>query len=271
MVQARVGPLKVRSSPMNLIYYIDMETLYTYIIEARARVNELPFTNQEWQHFCDCVFGCDYDNAKIYIDLQKRLIKKFGKGEGMKYFRLLIGYAEGYYYGDNADQLYDSIKNMPLKRLESLLGAGSYGTVLDLGHGKVLKWFHAHTLSDHSHKLTMKFFDWCLKNDYPYFPKVYKVTEKYVVMEKLDMQPEKKLKKYNTFLKTVVSYRDVINFVKGKAPKPKFHHSYKECWDWHVSVCKAMMSMGIDYPSDLHTSNLGIRPSTGEVVYFDPV
>ena len=207
----------------------------------------------------------------MYTILQKRLMKKYGKKDGWNYFKLLIGYIEGYFYGSTADQLYDDLLNLPLKRLESMLGAGSYGTALDLGGGRVMKWFHKNTLAERSHKVTMRFFNWCLKNNHPYFPKVYKVTEKYVVMEKLAMEPKKKIEKYNTFIKNVVDYRDVIAFVKGEGMKPKFHYTYNECWDWHVSVCKAMMAMGIDYPSDLHTGNLGIRPGTGEVVYFDPV
>ena len=248
-----------------------MKPLYIYIEEDRERIGELPFTREEWAEFCEAIFDGGYDDSQMYTILQKRLMKKYGKTEGWKYFKLLIGYVEGYYYGSTADKLYDDIQHIPLKRLESMLGAGSYGTALDLGNDRVLKWFHTNTLTERDHKLTMRFFNWCLKNNHPYFPKVYKVTEKYVVMEKLSMEPKKKIEKYNSFIKNVVSYRDVINFIKGTAEKPKFHHSYKECWDWHVSVCKAMMSMDIAYPSDLHTGNLGIRPSTGEVVYFDPV
>lgn len=240
-----------------------MKSLYKYIEEAIERVGTLPFTLEEFDELCECVCEGDYDEGDIWKVLWPIVIEKYGED----IWWCLIGYIEGSYNGKNAHKLYSDLKRMPIPRLKRLLGAGSYGAALNIGDDKVLKWFHTRI-----NKTDKKFYAWCMKNEHPYFPRVYKVTPKYVIMEKLETNTDK-CKEYGSFIEKrtldEAMWEVIKKFVKGKEKQPKLTAKEKEIWDWQVEVCKVISKLNIDYPADMFPRNLGIRPSTGDVVWFD--
>lgn len=246
-----------------------MKSLYQIILEQRAVVGSLPFTREEFKKYCPDSWDDDNEFVK---DIDNRILQKYGS----KVLNTFRGWIEGSYYGTDLDVLYDVLCNVPLTRLDRVLGAGSNGIVVDCGD-RIIKWFHKNTpMKDEDNS----FFEWCMKHPKSkVFPVVYKLGKNYVVMEKLKTgTPRCKL--YDSYL----GFGGKKIEVNGKADTLD-HWIYKndpaveqeikkdrEAWEvyqWGKTALQYLKeSAGFDKFSDLRLANIGERKN-GEIVWFD--
>lgn len=200
---------------------------------------------------------------------------------GYKNYINLVHYLDWHRNSKDIDKLYDQIQNAPQRKIDKILGVGTYGAVFDFGKDRVIKVFgpEHNKMSSKANKYENKFYEYCLKHNFKYFPKVYKfVKDKYVIMEKLETStPElkdfyKKVMKdkpeFNECILYQVKYsdknqRDVLNSKEDKK-------LYDWCWDVKKEFEKiASPSEYTYYPGDFTSNNIGLRPGTKEIVYFD--
>ena len=246
-----------------------MKTLYQ-ILEARARVQELPFTREEFKRYCPDGWDCEDEFIK---EIDDRIKAKFGE----KAWRTFNGWVEGNWYGADLDVLYDILLNVPMSRLDKLLGAGSYGIVIDCGD-RVIKWFHKNTPLCGEDE---RFYNWCLEHPKSkVFPVVYKTGENYVVMEKLKTWTPK-CKLYDKYLGFSADKIDVNGkpmklediiydpSIPGALDAVKKDRKVYEIYKWGVTAIKYLKeATGFSEFSDLRLANIGER-NNGEVVWFD--
>ena len=257
-----------------------MIPLYQLIIENR--VEKLPFTREEFKKYAPDAW--DYDNEFIK-EIDNRIRKQYGD----KIWHTFCGWVEGSWYGSDMDVLYDILCNVPLKRLDKMLGAGSYGIVIDCGD-RVIKWFHKNTpMTDADDR----FYEYCMEHpESKVFPIVYKMGPNYVVLEKLKTDTPK-CQKYNEWLgwspKRVVpitlpkidsknggttmekciwnykKYKNQIDKVVKQLP-----HDIQEIFQWGLEAYKHLQQVepGVSNFVDLRLANIGERKN-GEIVWFD--
>ena len=244
-----------------------MKPLYQFIIENR--VGSLPFTREEFKRYCP--EGWDSENEFI-----KEIDDRIKKQYGYNVWKTFNGWVEGSWYGSDLDVLYDILCNVPLKRLDKMLGAGSNGLVIDCGD-KVIKWFHKNTPPKGEDE---RFYNWCLEHpDSGVFPVVYKVGENYAVMEKLETRTTK-CKKYDKYLGfngkkiEIDGVNKPLDYWLYKND-PKIEEILKkdaEVWEiycWGRKALKYLKEIaGFDKFSDLRLANIGERKN-GDIVWFD--
>lgn len=259
-----------------------MKTLYQ-ILEARTRIQDLPFTREEFKRYCPD--GWDFEDEFIK-EIDDRIKAKFG----YKAWQTFNGWVEGNWYKADLDVLYDVLLNVPMSRLDKMLGAGSYGIVIDCGD-RVIKWFHKNTPMTESDK---RFYEYCMKHpESKVFPIVYKIGPNYVVLEKLETDTPK-CKKYSEWLGWSPKHKVPIklpkvssdgdgttmekciwNYEKHKAKidkvvKKELPRDAQEIFQWGLEAYKHLQQVepGVSNFVDLRLPNLGERKNK-EVVWFD--
>ena len=206
----------------------------------------------------------------------KEIDDRIKKQYGYNAWKTFNGWVEGSWYGSDLDVLYDILCNVPLKRLDKMLGAGSNGIVIDCGD-KVIKWFHKNTPPIGEDE---RFYNWCLAHPKSkIFPVVYKIGKNYVVMEKLKTGTVR-CKFYDKYL-GFNGEKIEINRVKKSLDywiyenDPKVEAILKkdikiwEVYSWGKKALKCLKeATGFDKFSDLRLPNIGERKN-GEIVWFD--
>lgn len=153
-----------------------MIPLFKYITEARERLNQLPFGLEQFSRF---VTACsDYDEKDPdYLSIKKLVTKEYDE----RAWKGLIGWIEGTCWESEPKELYNILCWLPKDRISRVLGAGSNGSVIDMGD-KVCKLFHKNTPMTADDR---KFYEYCLTHNCKQFPVVHKLGKHYVIMEKL--------------------------------------------------------------------------------------
>lgn len=244
-----------------------MKPLHLYIIENR--VETLPFTREEFKRYCPDSWDDDNEFVK---EIDERVRKQYGYNA----WKTFNGWVEGSQYGSDLDVLYDILCNVPLKRLDKMLGAGSNGIVIDCGD-RIIKWFHKNTpMTDEDDS----FYEYCIEHPKSrVFPVVYKLGKNYVVMEKLQTgTPRCKLfDRYLGYNGTKVEVNGVKDSLDNWIYKndPEVEKVLKKdfkiwtIYEWGKEALRCLKeATGWDAFSDLRLANLGERKN-GEIVWFD--
>lgn len=249
-----------------------MKNLYTYLLEARAVVGALPFSLDEFETFISkAIIDCEYDDAEIWSIIKEKFETKYPS----KLWKFFTSLCEQYLELQNVSiaEFYASFENIPLARIESVLGAGSNGVALRIGKGKVLKLFYG----DHIKRCDEPFIKYCYKVDSTVFPKVYKIGKNWCVMELLQTHTDKCKLYIDTLDKSTVNGKTLFSLLIDKKYKfdkiniEEFTDIQKEVFDWCHQVAQEMKDINssyISFPGDLVLNNIGER-ANGEIVFFD--
>lgn len=227
-----------------------MKSLYQTIDEARS-LYKFPLSYDEFEEFVLRYFEeCDDGADEILKDIPEKL------------HEALKGYIDGHYNGseESIQSMFDELQKIPLNRIPRILGAGSEGGIVDIGNNRVIKWFHKYNQVRHQ-DLAIKFYKYFMENPHKNFPVVYRVTDKYVVMEKLNTGTPL-CRAY------ALDYADMDSIANGGTPQ----HIPDIVIKWHRECCKQIeKAVGHPwYPADLNVNNIGQRIGTKEIVWFDP-
>ena len=244
-----------------------MISLYQYIVENR--VETLPFSREEFKRYCPNSWD---DSDEFVKEIDDRIKDKYGKNV----WKTFNGWVEGSWYDSDLDVLYDILCNVPLKRLDKMLGAGSNGIIIDCGD-RIIKWFHKNTPLKGEDK---KFYEWCLNHPRSkVFPVIYKIGENFVVMEKLKIGTPR-CKFYDEYLGFDGKKIDINGdkhpldyWIYKNDPKVEkiLKKDFKvwEVYNWGKKALKYLEeATGFDKFSDLRLANIGERKN-GEIVWFD--
>lgn len=268
-----------------------MKPLLTYIEEARETIGKLPFTLDEFELYLHAADECEEESDE-YLKVQNAIIDNYGERVWLG-FR---GWCEGTMYKSDTKDLYEILKNIPKNRLSHILGAGSFGSAIEMSNGYVCKLFHKNTpMTDQD----IRFYKWCLSHDSKFFPKVKKLGKNFVIMEKLDVGT----KKCQNFAKIIddwnvnnpisKKYIDAklpdakngplfctINVLKSpvksieenlvKAISEIEDKNYRWHAQWTYDACCELRDMGIigGNIGDMKPANIGERKD-GAIIWFD--
>ena len=165
---------------------------------------------------------------------------------------------------------YTSLQKLPLRYICDSLGAGGFGVVFEYPFNRIEKISYRGFVKEE-----LDFYKYLLKNPLPIFPKIYTLEKDQVIMEKLDVNSSPRLDKYKELIDKYMIRRignsmpfrevnwELINKELGKS-----HEFYKFIENIESGLEKIY---GFKTVGDLSRNNIGIRPKTGEVVFFDPV
>ena len=249
-----------------------MEKLYVYILEARERVGELPFSVEEFEKFMQsAIIDADYDDSPYWDLLRIKFCEKYPE----KIWRIFTSVCETYLSleGVTMKEFYNSFTNIPLKRIDNVLGAGSNGVVLKIGDDKVLKLFYG----DHIKKCDEPFIKWCHVNKSNVFPTVYKIGKNWCIMELLSTHTGKCQLYINTLDKSNINGKTLFRILSDnkyqfdKIDTSMFTDIQLEVFDWCKQVANGMKDMNssyISFPGDLCINNIGERKD-GKIIFFD--
>lgn len=249
-----------------------MKTLYSYILEAHEVVGDLPFSLEEFETFISkSIIDAEYDDAEIWQVMEEKITSKYSS----KIWRVFVGLCEQYLELKNVSivDFYKGFENIPLQRLETVLGAGSSGIALKIGKDKVMKLFYG----DQIKQCDEPFFKYCYQHNSKVFPKVYKLGKNWCIMELLNTPTEKcklyidTLKKSKIGDKTLFSILIDKKYDFDKIKTSKFTDIQKEVFEWCRQVAQEMKDINsnyISFPGDLNLTNIGERKN-GEIVFFD--
>lgn len=271
-----------------------MNTLHSTIIdifEARERLGWLPMTDDEIAELAEACAEFAEDN-EAYMKAEGLVTSEYGQGV----WDSLKGWLEHAYFNGSTEQIIQTLKATPLDRLARMIGAGSFGAVLDYDRDKVIKWFHSRDGIDAD---DMKFYNECKKEGgkgSP-LPQIYRIGRNYVVMEKLlTMTPKCKMyarifddRKYDVssgrwWMSNIINhkyaddlYRRYDHMSKEEADRDfedlhgiaSSDRKVAEVLEWYMKMHDILAGIGIGFPSDIRLMNIGERPSTHEIVAFD--
>ena len=238
------------------------------ILEERMRVGSLPFTREEFKKYAPDSWDDDIEFIK---EIDKRIEKQYGKAV-LNTFR---GWVEGSWYDSDLDILYDVLQNVPLNRLNKMLGAGSNGIVIE-ANDKIIKWFHKNTPMTSEDR---KFYEYCMSRPTKVFPIVYKLGKNFVVMEKLRTGTPK-CKLYDSYLgfdgkkidvngKQITLDKIIYNPTSDALNVLKKDKEAWKIFQWGSEAIKHLeKAVGFTEFSDLRLANIGERKN-GEIVWFD--
>lgn len=250
---------------------IQMQTLYS-IFEARTGIGHLPFTLDEFKKFMnESIIGLKYDDVDVWEDMRKKFETKYPH----YLWKVFTSLCESYLSLKNVslEEFYSSFQNIPIDRVQRILGAGSNGVVLKMGNDKVIKLFYG----DHIKTCDEPFLRYCLTHKSSVFPKVYKIGKNWCIMELLKPYTDK-CKLYMKVLdhsniegKTLFLHMVDSNYNFDKIDISKFNDIQKEVFFWCKQIAEEMKNINSKYiyfPGDLVLNNIGERDN-GEIIFFD--
>lgn len=244
-----------------------MKKLKQYILESRDVIGQLPFSLDLFKKFIqDAIIDAEYDNS-IYWEPMEEIVKKYNPSLWNIFYSWCESIME---LKISPEEFYEKIKQIPISRINRVLGAGSNGVVLDMGD-MVLKIYYSKTIK----KPDNVFYSWCKDHKSKTFPKVYKLGSNWILMEKLKI----KTKDTRDLLDTIddpnpingKTLWDWIKLDKEDVDTSIFNKEQLKAFDWAQSCKKDMQNMnhrGIAWPGDLSINNIGQR-NTGEIIFFD--
>ena len=146
-----------------------MTSLYEYILEAA--IGNIGITFDEFKSY---VYEDQPNIDKIILD---KFVQAFGKGGHGKYYAFKEFVSEMIVQfnkmkldvDDNIVRfMYDKFCSVPASTVNRLIGAGAAGSAFEVNN-KIIKVFYRNNIIP----LLQKFYEYCLKHDSKYFPKVY--------------------------------------------------------------------------------------------------
>lgn len=261
------------------------------IFETRERLGRLPMTDDEIAELAEVCAEFAEDN-EIYKKAEKLVTSEYGEGV----WSVLKGWLEHAYFNGSTEQIIQTLRTTPLDRLSRMIGAGSYGAVLEYDKDKVIKWFHGRSGIDADDN---KFYNECKKKGgkgSP-LPKIYKIGRNYVVMEKLlTLTPKCREyakifddQKYDVssgrwWMSNIINhkyagdrYRRYDHLSKEEAERDfmdlemiaSSDRKVAEVFEWYMKMHDILVEIEIGFPSDIRLMNIGERPGTHEIVAFD--
>lgn len=154
----------------------------------------------------------------------------------------------------------------------ALIGEGNSGQVYEYGEGKVIKIFHRGT--DSAHPL----YKWCMNNESIYCPRIYEISGHddgwYIIMEKFLLHTEKT----KTYIYMIEKYKLRKLFWLGVELRQKkyikqletIYNEIPTIVDWMYGTFNVYKRFHSNVFKDMVIDNIGERPGTGEIVFFDP-
>lgn len=266
-----------------------MKSIQTYVNETRERVGEkFPLSLDEFVEFV----GLVADGKDDYTEY-KRVEKLITDLAGYKVWRTLLGWLQGNAWCVDPETLYKQIQNIPLERVERLLGAGSFISTVKLDDDRVIKWFHEGQ-KENIEENDWKFYRYCLRRRSKYFPRVYKITDRYLIQEAVEADTKKCKDLYDLIMKADV-FDDVVKKYRGRRSSSMFWIAWiltkgeetipdtvlrsivmcetymdrktHEAWEWIHGAMREGMKNGFDV-SDVKPMNMGERKN-GSIVLLD--
>lgn len=249
-----------------------MEKLYKYLLEARNVIGALPFTLEEFEIFMTkSIIDAEYDDAEIWNVVKEKFTSKYP----IKLWRIFTSFCEQYLelQDTSISDFYKSFKNIPIERIERILGAGSNGIALKIGHNKVMKIFYG----DHIKRCDEPFIKYCYQHTSTVFPKVYKIGKNWCVMELLNTHTDKCRLYMDTLEDSNINGKSLLSILIDKKYKfdqidiSNFTDIQKEVFDWCRKINNEMKNINssyISFPGDLVLNNIGEREN-GEIIFFD--
>lgn len=244
-----------------------MKSLNQYIFESRETIGQLPFSFELFDKFIkDAIIDAEYDNSE-YWDPMEEIVKRYNPNLWNSFYSWCESIME---LKISTKEFYEKIKQIPISRINRVLGAGSDGVVLDMDD-KVLKIYYSKTIK----RPDYDFYSWCKDNKSKVFPKIYKMGKNWVLMEKLKI----KTKDTKALLDTIddstpingKTLWDWIKLDEEEVDLTIFNDKQLEAFNWAQNCKKDMKKMnhrGIGWPGDLQINNIGQR-KTGEIIFFD--
>jgi hypothetical protein len=264
-----------------------MKTIKEYINEMliKDKFKMIPFDLFERYIKTSIVDHLD-DDCEEYYEVLQVFVDNFGAtADCLKYFRSFVAWSQQFpLLNISIEEFYEMFGNLKWENMKRLAGVGSYGAVFDKDDEKVIKlFFNGLTSQD------KEFFTICKEHpEIKVFPTVYGFGDKWVVMEKLDVNSPK-VNKYNEYLFRLKSEKKHIfdgnvisdyisDLAKGLSIPATFIHELekdkfaKEVWNWVKQVdkaCKKYCSPKLQMNwLDWHPGNFGQRKN-GDIVFFD--
>lgn len=249
-----------------------MKSLISYIKESRLRIGRLPFSFEDFKEFITkCILDNEFDDAPIWNKIKNSIIQSYNEMT----WNMFKGWCESVYEfhgGRNSkislEQLYDELSQIPLDRVTRGLGAGSNGVVWEIDKDKVIKLFYG----DHIKQQDKIFIDYCYKHPSKVFPRIYKIGDNWVVMEKLKTFTPKLKKWFEYIDDKKFGGKTIYQWVNEKGVDINIFDDFgKDVYNWCIE-CKEEMknikSSYVSWPGDLFIKNCGERDN-GEIVFFD--
>lgn len=249
-----------------------MKSLYIYLSEARNVIGILPFSLDEFEEFITkAIIDNEYNNAKIWEVIEKKFKTKFSN----KLWSIFINLCEQYLELQNVSiaEFYKGFENIPITRIENVLGTGNNGVALKIGHNKVLKLFYG----DHIKSCDEPFIKYCSRVNSSVFPKVYKIGKNWYTMELLKTHTSKCKLYMDTLDKSNINGKSLFDILTDnqydfdKINTIKFTDIQKEVFNWCCQIAREMKEINssyISFPGDLVLNNIGERDN-GEIIFFD--
>lgn len=175
----------------------------------------------------------------------KYIIDVFGEDEVKKYIEVIA--CSPYSPHEFAVRL----ARTPIDHKNRILGSGLGGVVFDKGD-KVIKIYHPHGLPpSYSHQ--RKWLEYAKDHfgEHPSLPHIYKLNEKYLIMEKLDVGK----------IENVPALNEFLGYKRGE----NYTQQFKEFNEMYVKATGTCSEN-----SDIMIRNIGVRPGTQDIVLFDP-
>ena len=206
------------------------------------------------------------------IKIGKGLIGSWSLKKNINPFELKIS-SDNKLFLEGVKFSYDSLSKLPIRYILDSLGAGGFGVVFEYPFGRIEKISYQGFVEEE-----MKFYKYLLKHPLSIFPKIYTLEKDQVVMEKVDVDGSPKLDKYKEWIEKYTikispkSYPNIpykeANWKLMKEELGEGHEFYKFIKNVESELEKIY---GYKTIGDLSKSNIGIRPKTGEIIFFDPV
>lgn len=246
-----------------------MTSLYEYILEAA--IGNIGITFDEFKSY---VYEDQPNIDKIILD---KFMQAFGKGGYSKYyaFREFVYEMIIQFNKMNVDVddnivhfMYDKFCSVPTSTVNRLVGAGAAGSAFEVNN-KIIKVFYRSNIIP----LFRRFYEYCLKHDSKYFPKVYRLGKNYVIMEKLKTNTSK-IKKMFRILDASIPELGLTFYRAYKEDKLRRIQLTKEqqrIKDWLDGMSKELWENNLldeGDLGDLKHDNLGERED-GTIVFFD--
>jgi len=249
-----------------------MKTLLSYIKESRSRIGRPPFSFDDFKEFITkCILDNEFDDAPIWNKIKDSIIQSYNEMT----WDMFKGWCESVYEfhgGRNSKislkQFYDELSQIPLDRVTRGMGAGSNGVVWEIDKDKVIKLFYG----DHIKQQDKIFIDYCYKHPSKVFPKIYKIGDNWVVMEKLKTFTPKLKKWFEYIDDKKFDGKTIFHWVDEKNVDVNIFDDFgRDVYSWCIECkneIKNIKSPYVAWPGDLFIKNCGERDN-GEIVFFD--
>lgn len=248
-------------------------TIKKWIFELPKIGNKLPINEDELYIMVNATEG----DVDIMNQFEDRINKYYNNSRA---FDIIFGYSVTLYKSQfeskyalfnkstESDRrkavkfVYNKLSKLPKNWIDKALGSGMYGVVFNWDKDKILKIYFNGIKSGEK-----RFWTGLKNTPVKEFPKIYDVSDDYLLEEKLSFDKSNpKLKKYIKYINLIKDKR-LPSGISNKIDEIKD----KEFINWIDNILDTIgYYYGVPMVGDLHENNIGIR-SNGDIVYSDPI